>query len=214
MADVSTKQFIDISGINDEIIILKDGSLRSVVEVAAINFELRSNDEQAAITQGFQSFLNSIDFPIQIVVSSRKYDINDYIKIVEAAGNEATNELLKIQAAEYGKFVKEISTLANIMSKKFYVVIPFYVFEKPTGKGFLATIKNVFGGQGKGGLQEFGNTPLNTTQNKKPKKIRTKHGGFFSGGGGGGGKKKNAGGGQKELIFGRCFFLYLHRPLP
>ena len=79
MADVSTKQFIDISGINDEIIILKDGSLRSVVEVAAINFELRSNDEQAAITQGFQSFLNSIDFPIQIVVSSRKYDINDYI---------------------------------------------------------------------------------------------------------------------------------------
>ena len=149
MADVSTKQFIDISGINDEIVILKDGSLRSVVEVAAINFELRSNDEQAAITQGFQSFLNSIDFPIQIVVSSRKYDINDYIKIVEAAGNEATNELLKIQAAEYGKFVKEISTLANIMSKKFYVVIPFYVFEKPTGKGFLATIKNVFGGQGK-----------------------------------------------------------------
>lgn len=176
MAEISTKQFIDISSINDEILILKDGSLRSIVDVTAINFELRSDEEQTAITQGFQSFLNSLDFPIQICVTSRKYDINDYIKLVETAGNETTNELLKIQAAEYSKFIKEISTLANIMSKKFYVVIPFYVFEKPTGKGLMTTFKNIFGGQGK--AVQINEAALQTYRNQMAQRVELVFGGL------------------------------------
>src|SRR3989344_6803631 len=126
MPDKSTINLVEISDIRDGVAILKDGSLRAVVDVGAINFELRSEDEQTAIIQNFQNFLNSLDFPLQIVITSRHLDIENYLKLVESSRASLTNELLKIQAAEYGNFVKEISSLANIMDKQFYVVVPFY----------------------------------------------------------------------------------------
>src|SRR3990167_961701 len=135
MATQSTKQLVGVANIIDNIILLKNGSLRSVIEVSAINFEFRSEGEQIAILQNFQRFVNSIDFPLQIVVSSRKLNIDEYLKLIDQFSNELTNELLKIQAAEYGKFVRELSDLSNIMSKKFYIVVPFYVFEAPSKSG-------------------------------------------------------------------------------
>ncbi len=144
MATQSTKQLVDVADIIDNIVLLKNGSLRAVIGVSAINFELRSEGEQIAILQNFQRFVNSIDFPLQIVVSSRKLNIDEYLKLIEQSSNELTNELLKIQATEYGKFVRELSDLSNIMSKKFYIVVPFYVFEAPSKAGITQSIKSIF----------------------------------------------------------------------
>jgi len=144
MASPTTHNLIEIADIKDNVVLLRNGSLRLVLEVSAINFELRSEDEQSAIVQSFQNFLNSIDFPIQIVIGSQKYDIDDYLKTVAAATDSLTNDLLKIQAAEYMKFVQDLSSLANIMSKHFYIVIPFYVVETGGGKGILDSIKGIF----------------------------------------------------------------------
>jgi len=141
----STKDFVQVADIRDTAVILKDGSLRSIVEVGSMNFELKSTDEQIAIIQYFQNFLNSIDFPIQILVSSRKLDINPYLKSLEELTANLKNELLKIQAAEYTRFIKGLTELANIMAKKFYVVVSFYPMEvlAPTKKGFLGAFKSV-----------------------------------------------------------------------
>lgn len=143
----TTKDFVVISDIRDTVVILKDGSLRSVVEVGSTNFELKSLDEQTAIIRAFQNFLNSIDFPLQISVSSRKLDIAPYLKSLDALAENIPNELMKIQATEYARFIKGLTELANIMSKKFYLTIPIYVVEtmSQTGsavKGFLGAIKS------------------------------------------------------------------------
>jgi len=140
----TSKDIIEIVDIKDNTVLLKNGSLRLVMEISAINFELRSEQEQAAIIQSFQNFLNSIDFPIQIVVGSLRYNIDDYIASVQASTSALTNELLRLQAEEYMKFVKELSTLANIMSKKFYIVVPFYVVETVDRGGILGSITGIF----------------------------------------------------------------------
>lgn len=140
----STKQLVEVSDMRENVVFLKNGSLRAVIEVSATNFELKSEAEQTAILQNFQNFLNSIDFPLQMVITSRKLDINEYLKLVDAATNELSNELLKIQAGEYSKFVKELAELANIMTKKFYIVVPFYVFETPSKTGLLKSLTSIF----------------------------------------------------------------------
>ena len=144
MATQSTKQLVEVANIIDNVVLLKNGSLRAVIEVSALNFELRSEGEQIAILQNFQRFVNSIDFPLQIVVHSRKLNIDEYLKLIDQSSSELTNELLKIQAVEYGKFIKELSDLSNIMSKKFYIVVPFYVFEAPSKSGITQSIKSIF----------------------------------------------------------------------
>lgn len=144
MAVQSTKQLVEVSNIIDNIVLLKNGSLRAVIEVSAINFELRSEGEQIAILQNFQRFINSIDFPLQIVMHSRKLNIDGYLKLIEESSNSLTNELLKIQATEYSKFIGELSNLSNIMSKKFYIVVPFYVFEAPSKSGITQSLKSIF----------------------------------------------------------------------
>jgi type IV secretory pathway VirB4 component len=141
----TTKDFVQIAEIRDSILVLKDGSLRSIVEVSSINFELKSADEQVAIIQGFQNFLNSVDFPLQIVVNSRKLDVGPYIKSLETLGGILKNELLKIQAAEYTRFVAGLTELTNIMAKKFYIVVPFHAVEAAaqTKAGLFGAIKSV-----------------------------------------------------------------------
>jgi len=140
----STTDLIQLKEISDGVIILKDGSLRGVVQVSAINFELRSSDEQAAILQQYASFLNSIDFPIQMIVHSRKFDISEYLVNVQTASDQLTNELLKVQAAEYIRFIGELSSLSNIMAKNFYVALPLMVTPTKEKEGFFAGIKGMF----------------------------------------------------------------------
>ncbi len=144
MAVQSTKQLVSVADVIDNVVLLKNSSLRAVIEVSAINFELRSEGEQIAILQNFQRFINSIDFPLQIVIHSRKLNIDEYLKLIDQSANALTNELLKIQATEYSKFVKDLSDLSNIMSKKFYIVVPFYVFEAPSKSGITQSLKSIF----------------------------------------------------------------------
>jgi type IV secretory pathway VirB4 component len=146
MANQSTKNLVEIADIKDSIVLLKNGTLRAIIEAGAVNFELRSEEEQMGILQNFQRFLNSIDFPLQMIVNSRQLNMDEYLKSVDAIVENTKNELLKIQAIEYRKFVKELLELSNIMTKHFYVVLPFYVFETPTKTGVLDAVKGIFGG--------------------------------------------------------------------
>lgn len=144
MAASPTKNFVAVAGIQENVVTLTNGSLRMILEISAINFELRSEEEQAAIIQNFQSFLNSIDFPLQITTLSRRFSIEPYLAQISQAAGTLTNDLMRLQAEEYAKFIKELSTLSNIMSKRFYVTVPFFVTEAPSGKGIMDSVKNIF----------------------------------------------------------------------
>jgi len=142
---ITTKKFVDIDELKDKSILLKDGSLRGVIEVGSINFELKSSSEQTAIIEFFQNFLNSLDFSLQIVIISRKLDIEEYLKIIEQKKDIEQNELMRIQMTDYVRFIQGLTELSNIMSKKFYVVVPYYVQELGTEKqGVLEGFKSIF----------------------------------------------------------------------
>ena len=109
----------------DGIFILKDGSLRMILMTSALNFALKSGDEQTAIIMQYQNFLNSLDFPIQIFIQSRDLYIGPYLETLREREKEQANELLKIQMREYIEFVKEFVKATNIVSKNFYVIVPY-----------------------------------------------------------------------------------------
>lgn len=134
--NISTLKYVDIQTIKDGVVVLKNGSLRSVLLVSSINFDLKASDEQVAIVGAYQNFLNSLDFPIQIVISSRKLNIRPYLEDLKESEKKQRNELLKIQTAEYRAFVQHLTEVTNIMSKYFYIVVPFSPIESTTG-GFL-----------------------------------------------------------------------------
>lgn len=121
----STLKYVDISSIEDGVVILKNGTMRAVILVSSINFDLKSSDEQEAIIANYQNFLNSLDFPIQIVISSRKLNIAPYISLLANVERAQSNELLRIQTTEYKNFIKNLTEVTNIMSKAFYIVVPF-----------------------------------------------------------------------------------------
>lgn len=123
----STQKYLDISEIKNDCIILKDGSLRAVIAVSSTNFALKSEEEQNALTSSYQSFLNSLDCPIQILIHSRVLDINGYLEKLKELSLSQTNELLRIQMTEYIEYVGKLVDFASIMSKNFYVVIPYSV---------------------------------------------------------------------------------------
>lgn len=119
----STQENLDIAGVEDGIVILKNGSYRIVLEVTAINFGLKSEREQNSIIFQFQGFLNSLHFPIEIVVQSRKLDLTPYLARLRQKSGEQTSELLKAQTLDYVDFISELINMANIMKKRFYVTI-------------------------------------------------------------------------------------------
>jgi len=121
----STQEYLRILEIKDDVVVMKDGSLRVVLLVASVNFALKSDDEQIAVIQAYTQFLNSLDFPLQIVVQSRKLNIDEYIDRLKEVEKRQTNELLKMQTAEYMQYINELVEIADIMSKRFYVVVPY-----------------------------------------------------------------------------------------
>jgi len=129
----STQKYVDVEEVKDGVIILKNGSLRAVLMVSSINFDLKSSEEQDTIIMQYQNFLNSLDFPIQIVISSRKINVNPYLDFLKQREKQTTNELLAFQLVEYGNFIKNIAESSNIMTKYFYVVVPFYPVENIKG---------------------------------------------------------------------------------
>lgn len=142
MISKSSQDFLPIKEIRDGIVTLKDGSIRGVVMTSSVNFALKSYDEQSAITYQFQNFLNSLNFSIQIMAESRRLDIRPYIALLEGVLKEQKNELLKIQTREYIEFIKTFTESVNIMTKTFFVVIPYTPAIIETKKGILSGIMN------------------------------------------------------------------------
>ncbi len=140
---VATIQVLKISEIRDDTVIMQDGTLRAVLAVSSTNFDLKNEDEQNSIVYGYQRFLNSLDFPIQILMQSRRLDINDYVTKLREQTSRLTNELLKTQADYYVEFIQELVSGANVMSKNFYVVVPLSLSVNPTSGGFFSSL---FGG--------------------------------------------------------------------
>lgn len=125
MSKNATQEFVPIDDVRDGIAILKDGSMRGILMASSINFALKSEDERQAIILQFQDFLNSLDFSIQILAQSRRLDIRPYIALLEGRYKEQTNDLMKIQIEQYIAFVKGFTESTNIMTKNFFVVIPY-----------------------------------------------------------------------------------------
>lgn len=138
------QQFLDIESIREDVIIMKNGGVRVVVMCSSVNFALKSAEEQDAIIYQYQNFLNSLDFPLQFVIHSRKLNINPYLDTLRERQREEENDLLKVQISEYSEFVKTFINLANIMSKVFYAVVPFTpaVTEQ---KGFFGNVLSGLG---------------------------------------------------------------------
>lgn len=122
---------------------MKDGTLRAVLLVSSVNFALKSEDEQTAIIQGYMSFLNSLDFPLQVVIQSRRLNIQAYLDKLGELEKNQTNDLLKMQTAEYRQFIHELVELGEIMSKRFYVVVQ-YDPTSDTQKGFGSRMGELF----------------------------------------------------------------------
>ncbi|MDO8600272.1 MAG: hypothetical protein Q7R73_01460 [bacterium] len=121
----SAQDFINIDSIRDGVVVMKDSGIRAVLMASSLNFALKSEDEQDAITFQYQNFLNSLDFSIQFVTHSRKLNIVPYLDTLKDRVKEEPNELLKIQIEEYVDFVKSFVELSNIVAKTFYVIVPF-----------------------------------------------------------------------------------------
>ena len=120
-----TQDFVPIKEVRDGIVVLKNGSYRAILLVSSINFALKGEDEQQAIIGQFQNFLNSLDFSVQIFIQSRRLDIRPYLALLEERLKEQSNDLMKIQTHEYIGFIKNFTENTNIMSKSFFVTIPY-----------------------------------------------------------------------------------------
>ncbi len=140
---VSTQSYVDVEVIKDGVIVLKSGALRSVILVSSLNFDLKSSQEQDAIIAQYQSFLNSLDFPVQIVVSSKRFNIAPYLESIKSQMSVEQSELLRFQSSEYQDFILHLSEVTNIMSKTFYIVVPFAPSEDKDN-GVVGSVKGLF----------------------------------------------------------------------
>lgn len=123
--NATTQDFVEIKNIKDNIVVLKSGQLCSILLASSVNFALKSNDEQQAILEQFQTFLNTLDFSLQIYVQSRRLNIEPYLEILNSLETKQDNDLMRIQLKEYMEFIKTFTTEVEIMSKNFFVVIPY-----------------------------------------------------------------------------------------
>ncbi len=121
---VSTQRYLQFSEVHDDTLVLKNGGLRAVLEVSSMNFNLKSEAEQKAIIHSYQSFLNALNFPVQILVRSRKLDIDHYIADLEARHSKISNPLLQQQMGDYIDYISRLVEYSDIMEKKFFVVVP------------------------------------------------------------------------------------------
>lgn len=164
VANTSTQRHLRISEIRNDTLVLKNSSIRAVLEVNAVNFNLKSEQEQMAIISSYQSFLNTLEHPVQIVIQSRKLELNDYLNNLVKKSESHSNQLLKDQTLEYVDYIKRLLEYADIMEKKFYVVVPYdSISQKKTsiiGK-FLERMK------GKETYSDFANNQKNFSKLKK-----------------------------------------------
>jgi hypothetical protein len=136
------QQLIRLQEIRDGVAVLNDGTMRSTLMVSSVNFALKSQEEQDAIIFAYQDFLNSLDFPIQITVSSRKMDITPYLELVKELRDKQMNELLRLQMTEYINFIGELVKNSNIMTKTFFITVPFSLQQSKKEGYFSKVVKS------------------------------------------------------------------------
>ena len=130
----ATQEFVPIKEVRDGIVVLKDGGLRAIVLANSVNLSLKSNDEQQATILQFQNFLNTLDFSVQISIQSRKLDIRPYLLLLENRMKVQSEPLLKLQTKEYIEFIRNFTETVSIMTKNFFVVVPYtHTNLKPSG---------------------------------------------------------------------------------
>lgn len=129
MAKAAAQEFLEIAEIKEGVVILKDKSLRGILMVSSLNLAVKSRDEQEAILYQFQNLLNSLDFFCQIIVHSQRLNITGYLDKLKEQEEKQPNELLKLQTKNYREFIQGLVSTGTIMTKNFYVIVPFYPVE-------------------------------------------------------------------------------------
>lgn len=141
----STQNTLQFSEMRDGMVIMMDGSFRAVVACRSINFDLMSERERESVEYSYQNFLNSLNFPIQILIRSQKVDIEPYIEKLISIRRSQDNMLLGVLMEDYINFIDALADEANIMEKSFYIVIPYFPEGDVSnlinqGKGFFSKL--------------------------------------------------------------------------
>jgi len=144
--NAATQDFVDIKDIRDGVVVQKSGQMSMVLLASSVNFALKSLDEQQAILAQFQAFLNTLDFTLQIHIQSRRLNIKPYLAMLASLEEKQDNDLMRIQLREYIEFIGTFTLDVDVMSKSFFVVIPY----SPTALNLTKGVKNMFTGKGKG----------------------------------------------------------------
>lgn len=142
--NLSTQTHLKIAEIKDDVIILKNGGLRAILRTSSINFNLKSEAEQNAIIYSYQNFLNMLEFPIQILVRSKKLDIDDYLDKLKKIGDKQENPLLQNQTFEYVRYIKGLIEYTDIMTKDFFVVVPYDPFRSEKASIFKRLVQSLY----------------------------------------------------------------------
>lgn len=140
----ATQEFVPIKEIRDGIIVLKDGGLRAILLANSVNLSLKSDDEQKATILQFQNFLNTLDFSVQISIQSRRLDIRPYLILLENREKLQTEPLLKLQTREYIEFIRNFTESVSIMTKNFFITIPYTHTTLKTDSSILSGITDLF----------------------------------------------------------------------
>lgn len=138
--NAATQDFVSIRDIRDNVVIQKNGQMCMIMLASSINFALKSLDEQQAILQQFQQFLNTLDFSLQIYVQSRRLNIEPYLELLSTLDAKQDNDLMKVQLREYIEFIRTFTEDVDVMSKSFFVVIPY----SPSKVNITKGITNLF----------------------------------------------------------------------
>lgn len=143
-----SQDFVEIDQIRDGLITMKSGGIRAILMTSSVNLALKSIEEQEATVIQFQNFLNTLDFPVQIVAQSRKMDIRPYLTLLEQRYETIQEELLKVQTREYIQYIRQFSEQVDIMSKSFFVVVPYggAILSSGGGGGISGMFSGLFGG--------------------------------------------------------------------
>ncbi len=136
----ATQEFVPIKEVRDGVVVLKDGELRAIVLANSINLSLKSEDEQKATILQFQNFLNTLDFSIQISVQSRRLDIRPYLLLLDNRMKVQNEPLLKLQTKEYIEFIRNFTETVSIMTKNFFIVVPYSQTSLRREKGILTNL--------------------------------------------------------------------------
>jgi hypothetical protein len=144
----STQDHLEIEDIRDDLVLMKDGSCCLILLTTAINFGLLSEKEQDATIYAYAALLNSLTFPVQIVIRSQRKDVTAYLKLLDQEMAKQTNKLLREQIQKYRSFIEEIVKKNNVLDKEFFAIIPFSALEMGVSK----TLTTVINPKKKGGL--------------------------------------------------------------